>query len=376
MAGIYLHFPYCKTKCIYCDFYSKTDMRSLSDYIKAMCAELRLRRDYLQNEPVDTIYFGGGTPGLLACGDLNLVIEEINKQFSVSSNPEITLEVNPDDVTSDYVAELKSLPVNRISMGVQSFDAGELLFLQRRHSASQAIEAVKRCQRAGFKNTGIDLMYGLPGQTIETWKNTLEQAVRLNVAHISAYHLIYEENTEIYRKLKSGVITPCDEDASIEMFNELIDTLIREGFIHYEISAFAKSGYISKHNSSYWKNVNYLGIGASAHSYNKISRDRNISDTEKYIENILSGKSASETELIDKDTAYNDYIVTSLRTMWGISPEKIKAEFGTEKEKYCMTQARKYLNDNLLESDEQIVRLTRKGMFVSDGIMSDLLWVV
>ena len=350
-------------------------MRSLSDYIKAICIELGMRRDYLHNESVDTIYFGGGTPGLLACSDLTLIIEEIYRQFSVSSNPEITLEVNPDDVTSDYVAELKSLPVNRISMGVQSFDDSELLFLRRRHSASQAIEAVKKCQCAGFDNIGIDLMYGLPRQTIESWKNTLEQAVQLNIQHISSYHLIYEENTEIYRNLQNGLITPCDENTSIEMFNELADTLIQAGFIHYEISNFAKPGYISKHNASYWENINYLGIGASAHSYNKISRDCNISDTEEYIKKITSGQSALTTELTDKNTAYNDYIVTALRTIRGISPEKIKAEFGTEKETYCMTQARKYLDNHLLESDGHILRLTRKGMFVSDGIMSDLLWV-
>ena len=350
-------------------------MRSLSDYIKAVCAELTMRRNYLQNEPVNTIYFGGGTPGLLACKELNVIIDEIDKQFSVSSNPEITLEVNPDDMTSDYVAELKSTPVNRISMGVQSFDDNELLFLQRRHSARQAVDAVKRCQSAGFENIGIDLMYGLPRQTIETWTNTLKQAVRLNVKHISGYHLTYEENTEIYRKLKNGLIMPCDEDTSVELFNRLADKLMQAGFIHYEISNFAQPGYFSKHNSSYWENGAYLGIGASAHSYNKISRDYTISDTEKYIRMTLNGASALKTEQIDNDTAYNDYIVTSLRTIRGISPEKIKAEFGTEKETYCLTQSRKYLNNNLLESDGKILRLTRKGMFVSDGIMADLLWV-
>lgn len=375
LAGIYIHIPFCKSKCAYCDFYSQTDRRPVSDYVKALCLELRLRRGYLRNEPVETIYFGGGTPGLLVAADLNRILSEIYGLFPVIPDPEITLEANPDDLTPEYVAGLKTLPVNRVSIGIQSFDDGELQFLNRRHTADKAVKAVENCRQAGFGNISIDLMYGLPGQTVEAWEKTLDRAVQLNIQHISSYHLIYEIGTPLYQKLESGKITPAEEDTSIKMFDLLIDRLTSNGFIHYEISNFAKPGYISRHNSSYWKNIDYLGIGASAHSYRKTSRDYNVSDTEQYIRSIFTGKLPATSEPIDRNTAYNDYIITSLRTVWGISAEKIKSEFGVEKEKYCLEQARKYLSGNLLTYNDDTLKLTRKGLFVSDGIMADLLWV-
>ncbi len=375
MAGIYIHIPFCKTKCIYCDFYSKTNTLLIDDYIKAICLELKMRKEYLQNEPVETIYFGGGTPSLLSTKQIQTVLSEIKRQFILASNPEITLECNPDDLISEYIQNIHSTSINRISIGIQSFNDDELHFLNRRHTVKQTIEAVQKCKQEGFDNISIDLMYGLPGQTIESWQNTLKQAIQLNIQHISSYHLIYEESTPIYKNLDDRTIIPVSEEMSVRMFEELIETLTNKGFIHYEISNFAMEGYFSKHNSSYWKDVKYLGVGASAHSYSGISRDYNIVNTEEYIQLIFAGESVTETESINRDTAYNDYIVTSLRTMWGISLVEIEKKFGLKKKKYCLQQAEKFISENLLFYQDEILTLTRKGIFISDGIMADLLWV-
>jgi oxygen-independent coproporphyrinogen-3 oxidase len=375
LAGIYIHIPFCKTKCIYCDFCSKTDLTPVSDYVNAVCLELDRRRDYLHDELIETIYFGGGTPGLLACKDLNLIISRIYDTYSVASDLEITLEANPEDLTSEYIAELRELPINRISMGIQSFNDNELRFLNRRHNSLRVLTAVNDCMRAGFDNISIDLMYGLPGQTLHSWKNTLMQAIRIGVPHISAYHLIYEEGTPIYRMSEKGLVVPVEEDVSVDMFEMLIDTLTEAGFEHYEISNFAKPGYISRHNSSYWENKEYLGVGVSAHSYNRTGRDYNISDTEEYIKCIFNGDSVTTTEPTDKNTAYNDFVITSLRTARGLSLSELKSEFGAKYEQYCIEQSKQYISDGFLCRDGDRLKLTRKGIFISDSIMSDLLQV-
>ena len=376
MAGIYFHIPFCKTKCIYCDFYSETGHDLLSDYKTALCEELKNRRDYLQHESVETIYFGGGTPSLLSAEFFHLVLDVIHNHYSVSSQPEVTIEANPDDLTTEYIAKLRLLPINRLSIGIQSFVDDELSFLNRRHTTSQAENVIKECQHIGFDNISIDLMYGLPIQTIKSWQYTLEKAIQLQIQHISAYHLIYEIGTPLYKYLINKTITPVNDELSTTMFEKLIDMLVSSGFSHYEISNFAKTGYISKHNSSYWNRTKYLGVGAAAHSYNLLERSYNVADIRQYIQGIYSGKSIAHSETINQYMGYNEFVITSLRTKWGISLIKLEALFGNECKEYFLKQAKKYLSGGLLNFiNHDVLRLSRKGIFVSDGIMADLLFV-
>jgi len=376
MAGIYIHIPFCKTKCLYCDFYSQTSLNIASEYFKAVCLELKNRNDFLENEPVETIYFGGGTPSIVPVAVLDTVFRTIFDNFSVSGDVEVTLEANPDDLSKQYINEVRSFPINRISIGIQSFSDDELRFLNRRHTANQAEKAVAACQQAGFSNISIDLMYGLPTQNLDIWEQTLQRSIDLNVQHISAYHLIYEEGTPLFEKWKSGIISPIDEELSNQLFELLMTKLQDAGFIHYEISNFSKKGFISHHNSSYWKGKKYLGVGAAAHSYNGTVRCANIADIKKYIDGASTGTSFQEVELINQDIAYNEFILTSLRTMDGLSLNDVAVKFGQSKLKYVMQQAEKHIASGLLNmSNKKVLRLSRSGIFVSDGIMADLLFL-
>jgi oxygen-independent coproporphyrinogen-3 oxidase len=375
MAGIYIHIPFCKKRCIYCDFFSSTEGEKKAQYAEAICEELQDRKDYLQGQTIETIYFGGGTPSQLSASDFEKIFHTLSS-FALHPSPkEITLEANPDDLTPDYLNSIKHLPFNRISLGIQSFDDKELQFLNRRHDARSAIAAVQLLQQEGFDNISIDLMYGLPGQTPEIWKETLRQAIALNVQHISAYHLIYEENTPLFTLLEQKKITPIDEELSVQLFEILIDTLTAAGFEHYEISNFAKSGYRSRHNSAYWTGAHYLGIGASAHSYNGISRQWNKKtlDAGYWVQGARCKVQDDELEIMDEKTAYNDFIITRLRMMEGIDIVELISLFGEKNETYCLEQARKYIENQLLEIENNHLRLTRKGIFVSDGIMGDLM---
>lgn len=375
--GIYIHIPFCRTKCVYCDFYSCIDVGLSEEYKQALCRELMLRSNFLSGETVETIYIGGGTPSLFDANFYQPIFDTIYQTFSVSAQPEITLEANPDDLTETFLAGLTKLPVNRISIGVQSFIDSELQFMKRRHSAAQAEAAVKRCQDAGYLNISIDLMYGLPEQSLDNWRYSLQQALQTNVGHISAYHITYEEDTPVFNLLKEKKITPLDEEKSLDMFELLIDRLTAMGFLHYEISNFARDGFVSRHNSAYWKGIGYLGIGASAHSCNVATRTANIADTQKYIAGIKANNPVMSVEHINDETAYNEFVITSLRTVWGLSLSVLKNVFGCERKHYFLKQAEKYLASGLLEciSDGDVIRLTRKGIFVSDGIMSNLLIV-
>lgn len=375
MAGIYLHIPFCKRRCVYCDFYSTT-MESRKDaYIQALCEELKMRREYLNGASVETVYFGGGTPSQLDEVHFEHVFDVINQVYSLSSVPEITLEANPDDLTPMYVNMLRRLPFNRISIGIQTFQDDTLCLLRRRHTAQQAIEAVKRCQDAGFSNISIDLMYGLPKESKESWQADLQQAIALDVPHISAYHLIYEEGTELWNLRRKHQIEEIDEERSVEFFSMLIDTLQAVGYVHYEISNFAKPGMYSRHNYSYWDGTYYLGCGAAAHSYNGISRQWNVASLDIYIEKIKSGLLPCEIESLDQYTCYNDKVITSIRTSKGLSLSDLQLEFGQRLYNYCLSNADVYLKEGLLTIENGHLHLTRKGIFVSDGIMSDLLWV-
>ncbi len=375
MAGIYIHIPFCKTRCIYCDFYSTIRSELRTRYVRALCRELEMRKDYLKGEAVETIYFGGGTPSQLKEEDFKQIFETIGKQFRMEDCHEITLEANPDDLTPEYVRMLAGLPFNRISMGIQTFDDGMLKLLNRRHDVATAIGAVERCRQAGFGNISIDLIYGLPGETSERWKRDLQQAVELNVEHISAYHLTYEQGTPIYNMLHRHQVQEVDEESSVTFFSMLIDTLQAAGYEHYEISNFCRPGKYSYHNTSYWKGIPYLGCGPSAHSFNGTDREWNVSSINDYLQGIENGKRNYEREERDEATRYNEFILTSLRTKWGLPLERLKLEFGNRMWQYCLDMATPSLQNGKLTEQDGNLRLTREGIFISDSIMSDLLWV-
>jgi len=343
--------------------------------VEALCKEMELRKDYIRGENVETIYFGGGTPSQLSYDDFTRIFDAINRHFTVSKDAEITMEANPDDLSHSYLEKIKGLPFNRLSIGIQSFNDGELQFLKRRHSADQAKEAVKRSQAAGFENISIDLMYGLPGQTTEIWQNNLDEAIAIGVQHISSYHLIYEQGTRLYRLFKLGDVKPVDEDLSVEMFSVMIDKLSKAGFQHYEISSFARNGLLSKHNSSYWLGTKYLGLGPAAHSYDGENRAWNIASISKYIEGINLSEPFIETEYLDKNTRYNDFILTGMRTMWGVDLVKLESLFGKQMKEYALRNVKKYIDQGFVTNIDNTLKLTHTGIFISDGIMSDMMWI-
>ncbi len=375
MAGIYIHVPFCKTRCIYCDFYTRTDMSSKHNYISAICREIELRKEYTGDEIIETIYFGGGTPSQLSKDDFEQIFTSIHRNFGVSQDAEITMEANPDDLNDKYLQMIREFPFNRLSIGIQSFDDNELLFLKRRHTSQKAKDAVASAKAIGFNNISIDLMYGLPKQTLDIWNKNLDEALALDIQHISSYHLIYEQGTRLYRLFKSGDVKPVEEDLSVEMFSTMIDRLSSAGFEHYEISNFAKDGLYSKHNSSYWLGKKYLGLGPAAHSFDGQNRAWNIPSISKYTEGISSGKLPLEIEHLNENTRYNDFILTGMRTMWGVDLKKLESLFGSQRKEYCLKNVLKYIKQGFVSQSDDILTLTRKGIFISDGIMSDLMWI-
>ena len=375
MAGIYLHTPFCKRRCIYCDFFSTIQSEKKPAYVHALCQELDMRKNYLEGEDIETIYLGGGTPSQLTQEELEKIFSALYNIYKVKENAEITLEANPDDLTPEYVHMLRSLPINRISMGIQTFQEETLKLLHRRHTAQQAIEAFRRCREAGFQNISIDLMYGLPGETLDTWEKDLRQAIALRPEHISAYHLIYEEGTALWKLREQHQVEEADEDLSVPLFRTLIDELTHAGYEHYEISNFCLPGLHSRHNSSYWTEKKYLGCGPSAHSFNGTSRQWNVASLDKYIHAIQQGKLDYEIEELDIYTRYNDYVITTIRTHWGMSLSHLRSTYGEDLYRYCLRMAKPHLEQGVLEMKEDTLKLTKEGIFISDGIMSDLLWV-
>jgi len=375
MAGIYIHIPFCKRRCIYCDFFSTTQSEKKPTYIHTLCQELEMRKNYLEGEEIETIYLGGGTPSQLTEKELNEIFTSLYNIYKVKEDAEITLEANPDDLTPEYVSMLRRLPINRISMGIQTFQEETLKQLHRRHTARQAIEAFHRCREADFRNISIDLMYGLPGETLDTWKEDLQQAIALHPEHISAYHLIYEEGTALWKLREEHQVEEADEDLSVTLFKTLIDELKQAGYQHYEISNFCLPGLHSRHNSSYWTGKKYLGCGPSAHSYDGTSRQWNVSSLEKYIHAIHQGKPDFEIEELDLYTRYNDFVITSIRTSWGMSLSHLRMVYGEELYRYCLRMSKPHLSQGVLEIKEDTLKLTQEGIFISDGIMSDLLWI-
>ena len=373
MAGIYIHVPFCKTRCAYCDFYSTTLEELKPRYIDAVCQELLMRATYLLGEPILTVYLGGGTPSQLSAEELKKLFYCIDKVYGLRDCQEITLEANPDDLTEEYVEMLASMPFNRISMGIQTFHDPTLQLMGRRHTATQAIEAVHRCQDYGFDNISIDLIYGLPGETPERWRQDLQTAFSLGVQHISAYHLTYEQGTRLWEMLQQGKVSEVDEDTSVELFRMLCDEMQQAGYEHYEISNFALPGYRSRHNSAYWREVPYLGCGPSAHSFDGSSREWNVASLSDYIMAIEQGHRDFEHERLDINTRYNEMVMTRLRTCEGIPLSALQQRFGKIYHDYCLHLAAPFIRQGLLEQQGDTLRLTREGIFVSDDIISDLM---
>ena len=375
MFSLYIHVPFCATRCVYCDFFSNTDTRYKEPYLRAIEKEMELRGEYIDDDTLETIYLGGGTPSRLSGNDLERIFNAISRRFSITEGAEITLEANPDDIRPDYLSALRDLPINRISMGIQSFRPEDLRLLNRRHDREQAIRAVELCQAHGFTNLSIDLIYGLPGQTPEAWEENLRQAIRLGTPHLSAYHLTYEEGTTLYKRLQAGQVEPVDEEVSVTLFHILTERMAEAGFQHYEISNFARPGFHARHNSAYWTGKPYLGLGPSAHSYNRTSREWNVASLPLYLRGIESGQPATERETLDLSTRYNDFIITGLRTMWGISLDKLRAEFGEALLAYCQKQAHPYIQRGLLRQENDRLALSQAGILLSDGIMSELMYI-
>lgn len=374
MAGIYIHIPLCRSRCVYCDFYSSTFDGNRSELVEAICAELTERRNYLRGATVKTLYFGGGTPSLLRPDELSEIFSAVEANYPCAFE-EVTLEANPDDLSDDFLTSLKRFPINRLSIGIQSFHDDDLTLLNRRHTAEEAKAAVRRCQSHGFTNISIDLIYGLPNQTLSAWEDNLRQAIELDVPHISAYHLTYEEGTKIYRMLQKGEVREVDEELSVEMFHLLRSMLQEAGIQQYEISNFARPGYHARHNSSYWDGTPYLGAGPSAHSFDGKDRRWNISNTRRYIEAIRSGEPYYELEVLDETSSYNDYVITSLRTIAGMDLDVLAERFGEPYYSYCLRQVRPFVGDGVAVVEENHVRLTEKGLFLSDAVMEELMMV-
>lgn len=374
-VGIYIHIPFCKSRCIYCGFYSTTNKELKERYVDALIREIHMRKDdfarlgtSLSPSSTSTVYFGGGTPSSLSVCDIERIVGALESTFNGTPS-EVTLEMNPDDVTKDYIKAVRQMGINRISMGIQTFDDSRLQFIRRRHNASQAEKAVMTIREEGIHNVSIDLMFGFPNQTMDEWVTDIEKAIALHPTHISAYSLMYEEGTSLFRMLQKGEINQIDDETSLAMYTELINRLTANGYEHYEISNFAMPGYRSVHNSSYWHDTPYLGFGAAAHSYNKETRSWNIPDLKKYIESIESGVLPSESEVIDADTHYNDLITTALRTREGLNLDDLPQKY----REYALVNARKSISEHLLEATDSHIRLTREGLFVSDMVMSELI---
>ncbi len=373
MAGIYLHIPFCRSFCSYCDFYSITDSSGKEAFVRALIGEAVLRSRYLEGEKIDTVYFGGGTPSLLTVEQIGSILEAIRLNFIMGDDPEITLEANPDDVTEGYFGSLKAIGVNRVSLGVQSWDEKRLRYLGRRHTALQSAMALELIFREGITNVSADLIYGVPGMTTADMMADLEKMFSFPVTHLSAYHLTIEDGTRLGQLKKEGKLSETDEDTSNSMFTLLGNTCRDHGFIHYEISNFALDGYISRHNSSYWKQVPYLGLGPSAHSFDRRSRQWNVSDVKKYIRSVSSGEVPFIREELSRLTIFNEYVMTSLRTMWGIDLSYVEAYYDKELHDYLVNLSGKYIRYGLMRREKNTLVLTDQGKMISDNIIAELI---
>ena len=374
MSGIYIHIPFCKQACHYCDFHFSTSMKKKEEMILALAKEIRIRKVEFEKDVVETIYLGGGTPSRLQISEIKILIDDIYKHYKISEKPEITIEANPDDLTEEYLSELSKIGVNRLSIGIQSFFEDDLKLMNRAHNVVEAKNALAIAKKY-FDNISIDLIYGIPGMSNEKWKQNIAIALGFGINHISSYALTVEPKTALKKLIETGKIANPNDDVSQEHFEILVETLTKNQFIHYELSNFGKENYFSRNNSSYWLGKKYIGIGPSAHSYDGVSRSWNIANNAIYIKSLEENKLPSEIEILSKSDIYNEYVMTGLRTIWGISLDKIEIDFGSEYLKYLIKQSEKFLDDDLLFIENNILKPTKKGKFLCDGIASDLFFL-
>lgn len=370
MAGIYIHIPFCKQACYYCDFHFSTSMKRKDDIVNCIIREIEMRKNELNNETIETIYFGGGTPSLLTQNEIDSIITAVYNYHEVD-RPEITLEANPDDLSEEKIKELAKSKVNRLSIGIQSFFEHDLKLMNRAHNSEEA----KKCLEIAtqyFDNISLDLIYGIPGASNEQWEENIDIALGFNVPHISSYALTVEPKTALANFVEKEIIPDVDDEQAEIQFFMLIDKLDNAGFIHYETSNFGKEGYLSRNNSAYWQGKNYLGIGPSAHSYNGRERSWNIRNNAKYVKGIQNGELPIERETLTKKDSYNEYIMTGLRTIWGVSMDRVEEDYGKKYRVYLENQSEKYIKEELLYIHNGNLKTTEKGKFLSDGIASDL----
>ncbi|SDR80163.1 radical SAM family heme chaperone HemW [Christiangramia echinicola] len=373
MSGIYIHIPFCKQACHYCDFHFSTSTKKKSQLVEMLCEELELRKDEIGRN-IQTIYFGGGTPSLLNSEELDHIFKTIFEYFKVSETAEITLEANPDDLTEEVIKMLNASPINRLSIGVQSFFGKDLKLMNRAHNSEEALRSLQLAKHY-FDNISIDLIYGIPGQSNEQWKRNLQQALELDIPHISSYALTVEPKTALEKFIEKGKVKPVEDEQYREQFDILVETLTSKGFEHYEFSNYGKPGYHSQNNMAYWLGKPYLGIGPSAHSFDGRSRKWNISNNSLYINSIQAGKLPQQTEELSTTDSYNEYVMTRLRTKFGVNLEEIQEKFGEKYKLHFLKEADRFLQDGLMDTSEETFHITPNGKFLSDGIAADLFYI-
>ena len=375
MAGIYIHIPYCKKKCIYCDFYFKINKDDIGKMISCIRKELISRKKYVKNSRINTIYFGGGTPSILTKKDIKTILKTIYDNYEVCEKAEITLEANPDDLKRKKLIAFFDVGVNRLSIGVQSFKDDDLIFLNRSHTRNDALKSINIAQEIGYKNISVDLMYGLPNQSLKDWENHLNLLLRLNIQHFSAYILTLEKKTKLFEYVKKNKVKMLDDIEIIDQYYSLLKIAKKNKFVQYEVSNFAKDNVFSKHNTSYWQNKLFLGIGPSAHSFNYKSRRWNIASNKKYIEKLNTNNVYFEEEILTINQQYNEYVLTNLRTMWGININVIKSKFGCKYSSYAKNMLSKWIEKKYIKENNEKIVLTDKGSVFADKIISELFLV-
>lgn len=375
LAGIYIHIPFCKKACTYCDFHFSTVRKNQSALVDALCLELQLRKSELFNEKIETVYFGGGTPSLLNLIEWNQVFSTLQKEYNILKSAEITVEANPDDLSEDYLRLLHSLGVNRLSIGIQSFYDDYLNWMNRAHNAKQSVECIKTAQKIGISNISIDLIYGIPTMPMNHWIETIDKAIDLKVPHISCYNLTVEPKTKLAHQIKIGSISPIDDEQSHLEYEVLCERLEKAGFVHYEISNFGKLGYFSAHNTSYWQGKNYIGIGPSAHSFNQKERKWNISNNSKYIDQINKSVLPNTVEMLTPKDLFNEHLLIGLRTIWGCNLDYLKSFCNLRELQILITRLKKMETEGFIQFDSDLFYTTNLGKSYADKLASDLFLI-
>ncbi|WP_417354085.1 radical SAM family heme chaperone HemW [Flavobacterium sp.] len=374
MAGIYIHIPFCRQACHYCDFHFSTSMKKKQEMVTALAKEISIRKNEFTGQTVETIYFGGGTPSVLTNQEIEFLINTVLENYTVSNNPEITLEANPDDLSISRITELANSRINRLSIGIQSFFEDDLKMMNRAHNAQQANECLTEAVKY-FDNISIDLIYGVPGMTNERWLQNVDKALSFGVPHISSYALTVEPKTALHNFVQKGIIAQPSDEVAHEHFMLLTEKLQENGFVHYELSNFGKEGYFSRNNTAYWLGKKYLGIGPSAHSYDGVSRSWNIANNALYLKAIENNELPAEKEKLTIADRYNEYVMTGLRTIWGVSVTRVEQEFGLLYKKHLLNEAANFISNDLLSLEDNVLKTTSKGKFLADGLASDLFFI-